>query len=128
MVQQGRGSSVDPCAGGRRACRRLTRSLAYLYKVSLRRTSPATTRGHFMLHRPGSWVTRPAGLFLVTAIVVGACASSGASPSPSGAVTSALASPSAAAPADPSVEPIGGALTVYNAQHESLTQAWVDEF
>ena len=81
-----------------------------------------------MLHRPGSWVTRPAGLFLVTAIVVGACASSGASPSPSGAVTSAPASPSAAAPADPSVEPIGGALTVYNAQHESLTQAWVDEF
>ena len=27
-----------------------------------------------------------------------------------------------------STEPIGGSLTVYNAQHESLTQAWVDEF
>ena len=46
----------------------------------------------------------------------------------------AAASPSAAtsvAPepsATPSAEPIGGSITIYNAQHESLTQAWVDEF
>ena len=28
----------------------------------------------------------------------------------------------------PSAAPVGGSITVYNAQHESLTQAWVDAF
>lgn len=60
---------------------------------------------------------RTRGIALVAvsfAALVGACASSGATGPASDVAASA--------------KPIGGHLTVYNAQHASLTQAWVDAF
>ena len=69
---------------------------------------------------------RPRGLAAVVvslAALVGACTSTGSTPSAT-PVPSEATSPAAVA----SSEPIGGSLTVYNAQHESLTQAWVDAF
>ena len=81
-----------------------------------------------MLHRPWARMTRPASLLVATALIASACTSAGAGSSPSTAATTAPASSAPVASAAPSTEPIGGSLTVYNAQHESLTQAWVDEF
>ncbi len=81
-----------------------------------------------MLHRPWARMTRPASLLVATALIASACTSAGAGSSPSSAATAAPASQAPVASAAPSTEPIGGSLTVYNAQHESLTQAWVDEF
>ena len=81
-----------------------------------------------MLHRPWARMTRPASLLVATALIASACTSAGAGSSPSSAATAAPASQAPVASSAPSTEPIGGSLTVYNAQHESLTQAWVDEF
>jgi iron(III) transport system substrate-binding protein len=66
----------------------------------------------------------------VLALIAAAC-SPGASGSPATAAatagqSSASGSPAGSAPA--SAEPVSGSITVYNAQHESLTQAWADEF
>src|SRR5688572_19386157 len=79
-----------------------------------------------MLHRPWARIARPASLLVATALVASACTSAGTGSSPSSATTPA--SPAPVVSAAPSSEPISGSLTVYNAQHESLTQAWVDEF
>jgi iron(III) transport system substrate-binding protein len=73
-----------------------------------------------------------AGIAAAT-LMVAACTSTGASPalipSPSGAAPSTAASAGTpAASGAASAAPLGGSLTVYNAQHESLTQAWADEF
>ena len=70
------------------------------------------------------------GILVATALVVGACTGGGAASTAPSAATTPSAAPSVAPEpsATPSAEPIGGTITVYNAQHESLTQAWVDEF
>jgi iron(III) transport system substrate-binding protein len=71
---------------------------------------------------------------VVAALVVAACGSGTASVAPSSPATpsaspSAAASPSTGpASAAPSTEALSGAITVYNAQHEELTQAWADAF
>jgi iron(III) transport system substrate-binding protein len=77
-----------------------------------------------------SWrrATGSMGILIAIALMVGACSTAGVSSAPSSAATLPPAGPSTAPSAAPSSEPIGGSLTVYNAQHESLTQAWVDEF
>ena len=68
-------------------------------------------------------------LIIGTAVLAAACSPGGAASAPAAtpepAAVSGAPSVSAAAP---STEPVGGSITVYNAQHESLTQAWVDEF
>jgi iron(III) transport system substrate-binding protein len=70
------------------------------------------------------------------ALMAAACTPAGSAASPSAASPSAASSPAAspAVSANPggsapaSSEPVSGSITVYNAQHESLTQAWADEF
>ena len=72
-----------------------------------------------------------AGILVMTALVAGACSAggSGASSSPPPAASPSAATSVAPDPsATPTAEPIGGSITIYNAQHELLTQAWVDEF
>ena len=69
-------------------------------------------------------------LMVGAALLAAACSSGSAASAPTTTseptpVASATAGASAA---EPSTEPVGGSITVYNAQHESLTQAWVDEF
>ena len=71
------------------------------------------------------------GILVTTVLVASACsaAGTGASSSPPSAASPSAATSVAPEPsATPSAEPIGGSITIYNAQHESLTQAWVDEF
>src|SRR5512132_3727921 len=73
--------------------------------------------------------TRLTSLIIGAAVLVAACSSGSAASAPTGTPEPAAVStaPSGTANA-PSAEPVGGSITVYNAQHESLTQAWVDEF
>ena len=63
------------------------------------------------------------------AVLAAACSSGSAASAPTGTPEPAAVSTAPSGSADvPSAEPVGGSITVYNAQHESLTQAWVDEF
>jgi iron(III) transport system substrate-binding protein len=63
------------------------------------------------------------------AVLAAACSSGSVVSAPSGTPEPAAVSTAPSGSADvPSAEPVGGSITVYNAQHESLTQAWVDEF
>ena len=68
-------------------------------------------------------------LIIGTALLAAACSAGTAASAPAATPEppAVSAAPSASA-AVPSAELIGGSITVYNAQHESLTQAWVDEF
>jgi iron(III) transport system substrate-binding protein len=61
----------------------------------------------------------------VIAALLAACSASGTGGSPS---VPPAASATAAASGAASPAAVGGTITVYNAQHESLTQAWVDAF
>ena len=68
-------------------------------------------------------------LIIGTAVFAAACsAGSAASAPPVTPEPAAVSTAPSASAAAPSAEPVGGSITVYNAQHESLTQAWVDEF
>ena len=63
------------------------------------------------------------------AVLAAACSSGSAASAPPATPEPAAVSTAPSGSADaPSAEPVGGSITVYNAQHESLTQAWVDEF
>ena len=63
------------------------------------------------------------------AVLAAACSSGSAASAPTRTPEPAAVSAAPSGSADvPSAEPVGGSITVYNAQHESLTQAWVDEF
>jgi len=68
-------------------------------------------------------------LIIGTAVLAAACSGGSSTSAPSATDQPAAFStaPSSTA-AEPSAEAVGGSITVYNAQHESLTQAWVDEF
>lgn len=71
--------------------------------------------------------TGSAGVLLVAlAFAVAACTGSTAGTASPSIAASPIASPGASIAA--SARPVAGSITVYNAQHESLTQAWVDEF
>jgi iron(III) transport system substrate-binding protein len=76
---------------------------------------------------PGKHLMRFGTALAGVALLTAACGSSGASPS-SAPSASATASDVASASASSSAGPISGSITVYNAQHESLTQAWADAF
>jgi iron(III) transport system substrate-binding protein len=68
-------------------------------------------------------------LMIGTALLAAACSAGSPASAPAATPEPAAVSvgPSAGV-AVPSGEPVGGSITVYNAQHESLTQEWVDEF
>ena len=63
------------------------------------------------------------------AVLAAACSSGSTASAPAATPEPAAVSAAPSGTAEvPSAEPVGGSITVYNAQHESLTQAWVDEF
>jgi iron(III) transport system substrate-binding protein len=67
----------------------------------------------------------------IAALVFAACGSTGAAssaPVSSAPVSSAEVSAAPSDAASPSAAALSGSITVYNAQHESLTQAWADAF
>ena len=68
-------------------------------------------------------------LIIGTAVLAAACSAGSAASTPAATPEPAAVSTAPSASAEvPSAEPVGGSITVYNAQHESLTQAWADEF
>ncbi len=89
-----------------------------------------------MNHRPLSRARGMTAALIAVASLVGACSASGAADPSQPATTAPTASLPATSPAEASDDPTadasteapGGTITVYNAQHEALTQAWVDAF
>ena len=67
---------------------------------------------------------RVLAMITTTAIVIAACSSAGGATPPSSSASTH--SPTASNGA--STSPVSGSITVYNAQHESLTKEWVDAF